>query len=228
MKSSDQFYILGSGWIAGKSHGFFASRPQFSREAGGFILPELQDYIPDLPARFGRFDLYTRVTFTTAVLALKDAGMLQREGRKNVGIIIGSSSGVYDNDLAYYASTGEAQGEFTSPNLFSYTLPNVAMGEIAVFFNLVGPTFCVGNDPDHPGLSAITAALSLLQAQQCNAILAGWVEVARNMKSGAVLPRGAALSLLSLEQSGRAKAELSFDSNFGFLELFGGEKCPDY
>jgi 3-oxoacyl-(acyl-carrier-protein) synthase len=227
MKSFDTFYTWGSGWISGTGYGCFGSTPGFSRGVEEFNLPELRDYINDLPARFGRFDLYTRVAFATAVLALKDAGLLQREEQKNVGIIIGSSTGVYDNDLAYFVSTGEAQGEFSSPNLFSYTLPNVALGEIAVFFKMVGPTFCVGNDPVHPGLSAISAAQSLLKAKQCTAVLAGWVEVASNIKNSEAFPKGAALSLLTLERTGQAKAGFALDSDLCFLELFGGNQCRD-
>jgi 3-oxoacyl-(acyl-carrier-protein) synthase len=218
MIKEQSFFTLGSGWLSARGYGSSGSRPQFSKEAARFQYPELRDYLLELPTRFGRFDTYSQVTFATAVLALADAGLLQREGKKNIGIVVGSSTGVYDNDLAYFASTGEAGGVFTSPNLFSYTLPNVALGEIAVFFNFIGPTFCVGNDPFRPGFDVMPVALSLLASGQCSTILAGWVEVA-DQNQGA-LPKGAALTVLTLETNNKVKAECQFGPKFNFTTLF--------
>jgi hypothetical protein len=217
-----KFYSLGSGWISALGHGLFGSKPQFSNEDVHFSYPELQEYIDDLPSRFGRFDVYTKVCFSTAVLALNDAGLLQREGKKNIGIVVGSSTGVYDNDLSYFESTREAKGAFTSPNLFSYTLPNVALGEIAVFFNFIGPSFCVGNDPAHPGLDVIPAALSLMESKQCVSTLVGWVEVSQNIKNNQNVPKGAVFAVLTLDKTGKTKAEFSFNQNFRFVELCKG------
>lgn len=222
MTKERKFYNLGSGWISAIGYGSFASKPQFSNEDVHFKYPELQEYIHDLPSRFGRFDVYTKVCFGAAVLALNDAGLLQREGRKNIGIVVGSSSGVYDNDLAYLESTGEANGAFTSPNLFSYTLPNVALGEISVFFSFIGPTFCVGNDHTNLGLDVIPSALSLLESKQCTSILVGWVEVAKNIRNNESFSKGAAFAVLSLDKTNKTKAEFSFDQKLSFSELFRG------
>jgi 3-oxoacyl-(acyl-carrier-protein) synthase len=220
MISKEKFYTLGSGWLSSHGYGAFGSTPRFADQDTGFKYPELLEYLPELPSRFGRFDLYTKVTFTTAVLALADAGLLQREDKKNIGIVVGSSTGVFDNDRAYFATTREANGSFTSPNLFSYTLPNVALGEIAVFFKLIGPTFCAGNNPSRPGFDLLPVALSLLASGQCSAILAGWVEVADQIKNQGALPKGAALTVLTMETTNKAKGEYQFDSQFNFMKLF--------
>lgn len=219
MIKEQKFYCLGSGWISALGYGLFGSNPQFSKENMHFKYPELQEYIEELPSRFGRFDLYSKVCFGTAILALKDAKMLSRAGKKNIGIVVGSHSGVYDNDISYFESTQEAKGAFASPNLFSYTLPNVALGEIAVFFNFIGPTLCVGNNPANPGLDVISAALSLLEAKQCESILVGWVEVAQNMKGNENLPKGAAFAVLTLNETSETKVKLSFNQDFRFLYM---------
>jgi 3-oxoacyl-(acyl-carrier-protein) synthase len=216
------FYILGSGWISAIGNGFFSSRPWFPNEDADFKYPDLQEHIQDLPSRYGRFDVYTKVCFSAAVLALKDAGLLQREEKKNIGIVTGSSSGVYDNDMAYFKSTMDGNGAFTSPNLFSYTLPNVALGEIAVFFGLTGPTFCVGNDPANPGSDLMPAALSLLDAKQCDKVLVGWVEVAQQISDRQSFPKGGAFAVLTAEKTSQTKAEFSLHRGFRFLELFEG------
>jgi hypothetical protein len=223
MTNQKKFYILGRGWLSAAGYGMGNSKPTFSNTELGFQYPELADFIPELPARFGRFDVYTKVCFSTAVLALKNAGLLSREGKKNIGIIVGSTNGVYDDDVAFLESTREAKGEFSSPNLFSYTLPNVALGEIAVFFNFIGPTFCVGNDPADPGSFAMTAALSLLESKQCDRILAGWVEVAQNIKSHENYPKGAAFTVLAFDKANKFQAEFSAGPNFRFSKLFEGQ-----
>lgn len=222
MIKKQTFYCLGGGWISGLGNGVSGTKPQFSNESASFAYPELEEYLPELPPRFGRFDVYTKVTFATAVLALKDAGLLQREGKKRIGILLGSSSSVYDADIAYYESTIEAKGAFASPNLFSYTLPNVALGEIAVYFNFIGPTFCVGNDPANPGLDVMPAALSILQSKQCDSILAGWVEVAQKASDHRIYPKGGALAVLTLAETGGIKGEFVFDQNFRFSKLIEG------
>lgn len=162
-------------------------------------LPDLSEYLSELPKRYGRFDLYTKVTFATAVVTLHSAGILADGIRKNIGIVIGSSSSVHDNDVAYYETTLENNGAFTGPNLFSYTLPIVALGEIAVFYKFIGPTLCVGNDFDNPGKTAFECAESLLNAGQCDAVLTGWVEVSQKLKTSAEQLRGAKLTLITLE-----------------------------
>lgn len=223
MNQDEKFYCLGSGWISALGNGVFGTKPRFSNEATDFIYPELQEYIQELPPRFGRFDVYTKVSFAAAVLALKDAGLLQREGKKNIGIVVGSTSSVYDDDIAYFESTREAKGTFTSPNLFSYTLPNVALGEIAVYFGFIGPTFCVGNDHHaNPGSQVFPAALSLLASRQCERILVGWVEVAQKTNDNANYLKGAAFSVLTMTKTIDVKAKFHLIKNIRFLELFKG------
>lgn len=222
MNTMQPFFVLGGGWLSGLGHGFWGSVPQFTADGSDFHYPELPEYIGELPSRFGRFDGYTRVCFSAAALALYDAGMHLREGKKNVGIVVGSSSGVFDNDLAYLRSTLEAGGAFTSPNLFSYTLSNVALGEIAVYFNFIGPTFCVGNDPASPGSEVLSTALSVMASGQCDAVLAGWTEVSE--QSPETLPfKGSAFVVITADKASRFKTEFWVQPNFQFVELFKGK-----
>jgi 3-oxoacyl-(acyl-carrier-protein) synthase len=222
MVHTNKFYLLGSGWISATGYGFFGDKPRFSKNTD-FMYPDLKAYLPELPSRFGRFDSYTKLTFSTAVLALHDANLLERDGKKNIGIIVGSSSGVDDNDISYFETTRDGNGAFTSPNLFSYTLPNVALGEIAVYFNLVGPTFCVGNNHSIPGSDLVLPALSLLQSGECSTILVGWVDVAENtrIQSSNTL-KGAAFTLLTAVKDDMVKAEYEYNYGIAFTDFLGG------
>lgn len=169
----------------------------------GAICPDLGDYLQELPARFGRFDMYTKTCFSAAVLALSGAGMLGRKGNESTGIAAGSRTGVFDNDRSFFETTLDENGSFASPNLFSYTLPNVALGEIAVYFQFKGPSFCVGNDPENPGLEALNTSICLLEAGLCRNVLTGWSEISM----------GAAFAVLSLENNGPSKKELLTGDN---------------
>jgi hypothetical protein len=220
MIKDEKIYVLGSSWISSFGYGLFGSKPQFSYDSEHFKYPELQNYIAELPPRFGRFDNYTKVCFSAAVLALKDAGLLQRKEKENIGIVVGSRTGVYDNDISFFESTQEEKGAFSSPNLFSYTLPNVALGEIAVFFNFIGPSFCVGNDPVHPGMDVFSSSLSLLESKQCTKVLIGWAEAAKSIKKNEKFPKGAEFAVLSSDKTSTTKAEILLNKNTYFSELF--------
>lgn len=220
MNHAKKLYMLGSGWLSSLGYGRSDSIPRFTHEDADLQYPELLEYIPELPPRHGRFDTYTKVCFSAAVLALYDADLLRRDERKNIGIVVGSSSGVYDNDLIYYESTQAANGAFTSPNLFSYTLPNVALGEIAVYAQFIGPSFCVGNDPAHPGLEAVTVARTLLESGQCESVLAGWVEVARRIPDHRRFPKGAAFAVLTGDRSGQPRKRVTVE--FPYSKWFEG------
>ncbi|MGA2141056.1 MAG: beta-ketoacyl synthase N-terminal-like domain-containing protein [Brevinematales bacterium] len=168
----------------------------------GALCPDPSDYLQELPARFGRFDLYTKTCFSAAVLALSCAGMLGRKGNESTGITVGSRTGVFDNDRSFFETTLEENGSFASPNLFSYTLPNVALGEIAVYFQFKGPSFCVGNDPDNPGREALNTSICLLESGLCKNVLTGWSEISM----------GAAFAVLSMDD-GSGKKELLTGDN---------------
>ena len=211
MNHAKKLYMLGSGWLSSLGYGRSDSIPRFTRDDADLQYPDMLEYIPELPPRHGRFDTYTNACFSAAVLALYDANLLRGDGRRNIGIVVGSSFGVHDNDLIYYESTQAADGAFTSPNLFSYTLPNVALGEIAVYARFIGPSFCVGNDPAHPGLEAVGAARTLLASGQCESVLAGWVEVARRIPDQRRFPKGAALAVLTGDRQGGSRKELLYE-----------------
>jgi 3-oxoacyl-(acyl-carrier-protein) synthase len=211
MKNERTFFIQGFGWVSTAGVGTSGSKPVFPANTGPFQFPDLKTIISELPGRIGRFDNYNKSCFTAAALALKDSGMLVRGAKENIGIIIGTRAGSADGDEQFYETTRDGDGAFSSPNIFSYTLPNVALGEIAVFFKLNGPTFCTGNDPDKPGGEALTSALSLLSAGYCNTALIGWVESAKNGESMKNFPKGAFIAVVSTEKNDQTKTQFKYE-----------------
>ncbi|MEJ5285291.1 MAG: beta-ketoacyl synthase N-terminal-like domain-containing protein [Brevinematales bacterium] len=218
MKNIKKLFLLGSGWISTQGYGFSNSCPLFSDQNNEFELkfPPLEEMLEELPTRYGRFDIFTKIVFSTACLSLKDANFLSKDKKRNVGIVVGTSYGTTENDILFFKTTIEKNGLFTSPNLFSYTLPNISIGELAVYFSFTGPTFCVGNQSDNPGIEALMASFSILNENLCDIVLVGCVESNKNLSF-----YGGMFSLISTEKNKNIKKEFSVNETKNFLDLFG-------
>jgi 3-oxoacyl-(acyl-carrier-protein) synthase len=138
-----------------------------------FQLPPLNSVLVKPSSRFGRFDTYTRRGCAAAGLALHDAALVI-SGRP-VAFILAGQYGSFVTDLAFYETTA-GNGQFASPNLFSYTLPNIMIGESALQFGLTGPTYCLDSDQGR-GLAALSEGAWLLERKDADAVLVGWLEV---------------------------------------------------
>lgn len=188
-----QISITGGAWIIGSSYGVFHSdAPQ--------KLPEIGQLFPRVPARFGRFDDFTKFGFTAVGLALQEAGWTDSTKSYDTGLIISTQYGVMRTDLTYYATTIDQDALLSSPNLFSYTLPVTVIGECAVFFHLTGPTFCVDDD-GRGGMKALETALILLQGKQVNRMIAAWIETPPDQADSRPTQVGTAVVLESKTQS---------------------------
>lgn len=163
-----QISFTGGAWIIGSSYGVFHSNAAQK-------LPEIDQLFPRVPARFGRFDDFTKFGFTAVGLALQESGWTDSAKSYDTGLIISTQYGVMRTDLTYYATTIDQDALLSSPNLFSYTLPVSVIGECAVFFHLTGPAFCIGDD-GRGGMSALEIALILLQGKQVPRMIAAWIE----------------------------------------------------
>jgi 3-oxoacyl-[acyl-carrier-protein] synthase II len=128
------------------------------------------------PIRHRRFDNYCRIGCAAIALALKDAGMDHAARPRSLGIIASTRYGCFETDLAFYATTEEEDGIYASPNLFSYTLPNMVISEAAIHFRFTGPTFIVGDPVGQRGYRALEVGLTLIASGTCRTILAGWLD----------------------------------------------------
>lgn len=189
--------LSGGAWILGSSCGRLGSN---SPEK----LPEIHQLFSRAPARFGRFDDFTRIGFTAVCIALREAGWTQADASDRTGLIISTRYGVLQTDLQYYATTIEQDALLSSPNLFSYTLPVAIIGECAAFFHLTGPTFCMGDD-GRCGMKALETALFLLRAGKAQRMIAAWIEAAPDLAQ--TKQAGAAAVVLDLASDGVAQQE---------------------
>lgn len=170
--------IIGGGWVTAVSYGRLTDGIRPVLAAGDPVIPPADSIYTRPPVRYRRFDDYSRIGCAAIALALIDAGLDRAEIPRPVGIIAATRYGCFDTDLAYYATAKEDQGVFASPNLFSFTLPGIVLGEAAIHFRLTGPTFTVGDMVGQRGCTALGVAGDLLYSGACQTIVAGWLDAA--------------------------------------------------
>ncbi|MBF0120993.1 MAG: hypothetical protein HQK79_19360 [Desulfobacterales bacterium] len=146
-------FITGLGWITGK-------------------IPELKN---KNYARFSRMDQYSKLGFSAIGLALKDAGLELWKEKRNIGIIASTCYGCLLNDSLYFDTVIPNEGLFPSPNLFAYTLPNCFLGEAAIFWGLIGPTFII-SESSQDSLNSIKIAINYIKWENSPVMICGLCE----------------------------------------------------
>lgn len=169
-------HVIGGGWITAAGYGQMQDGPRPVIEEGPPQLPPTDTLFSTLPARFRRFDMFTRLGLSAIALAIKDAGLEYSEKNHPVGIVISSVYECYEVDLAYYQTALEEDGLYASPNLFSYTLPGIVSGEAAIYFQLTGPTFTVGDELSSLGWPALTTGVEMIRSGLCGTVICGWLD----------------------------------------------------
>ncbi len=199
------FNVIGGGWVTAVSYGRMTDGTRPVLAAGDPVIPPVESIYTHPPVRYRRFDDYSRIGCAAIALALKDAGLDRADGPRPIGIIAATRYGCFDTDLAYYATAKEDQGIFASPNLFSFTLPGIVLGEAAIHFRLTGPTFTVGDIVGQRGCTALGVAADLLSSGTCQTIVAGWLDAADRRLMGNSTdddePQGAVFVVLSTQHA---------------------------
>lgn len=120
------------------------------------------------------FDPICQLSLMCAQTVLETVGP---EIRKEVdGIVLGSVTGCLLTDINYFKTTEREKGRYASPSLFRYTLPNIAVAEICIAFQIKGTNIFVSAG-EVSGLTAIVQAAELVQGGRVNLCLAGGVDI---------------------------------------------------
>ncbi len=196
-----KLYLLGGGYVTAKGFGTLDNAGK----------PEVLPGVPPIPkgkaifrtplTRYGRFDRYTKLGCAGIALAVRDACLDEAETKRPVGIVLSTAYESYASDLEFYQTTIEGNGAFTSPNLFSYTLPGIVLGEMAIHFKMTGPTIIVG-EAEGRGRRALQTAAECLQAGLCETIVAGWLDSPPEPLAGAQDRHGSVFVALSTQNNG--------------------------
>ncbi len=160
--------VLGGSWINHSGFAQLNDADSFEYQPGDPEMPPARGLFNPPLARYGRFDRYTKTGLAAMALALKDAGLDTYEDKRNIGVILSTKWESFATDLKYYETTLSDGGIASSPNLFSYTLPNVVIGECAAYYKLMGPTFTVGG--------CFLPALDAMMAGLTDTMVIGWLD----------------------------------------------------
>jgi 3-oxoacyl-[acyl-carrier-protein] synthase II len=162
------------------------------------VIPEYKELFKEPLTRYGRFDKYTKIGCSAVALALKDAELNSTDKKRPIGLIISSVYESYSTDIEYYKTTIESEGAFTSPNLFSYTLPGIVLGECSAYFKLTGPTLCIGENQEKGiGHTALQASFLMLESGEAETIITGWLDYPPDIDNVSAL-KGAVFCILSV------------------------------
>ena len=176
MVKSQIINILGGGWITASGYGTLSEKQRFKLTAGDPQIPKANEVFVTPLSRYGRFDKYTKIGCAAIALALRDAAIDKAETKRPVGVIVSTVYECFESDLAYYETSLEDDGFLSSPNLFSYTLPGIVIGETAIHFKLTGPTFTVGDTIQQKGFNALLSGMDMITSGACDTIVAGWLD----------------------------------------------------
>ncbi len=107
------------------------------------IVPEVTELLGEVPKRWGRMDLASRVTLVAVAGFLKAEGILPAAG--DIGLVLATGDGCLATDLAFSRALAV---DGVSPMLFGYTLANIPLAEAASHCGLTGPVYAVYGDRD--------------------------------------------------------------------------------
>lgn len=215
--------IVGGGWVTAAGFGQMniGGKPQVV--GGEPVLPKAKEIFTQPLNRYGRFDNYTKLGVAAIALALRDSALDEVSEKRNIGVVLSTGYECLGSDIEFYKSTLEEDGFYSSPNLFSYTLPGIVIGESAIHFKLTGPTFTLGENKEKGlGLTALETAIDLLQDGQCETIVVGWLDYpplfTGTTQSDSASLKGAVFVVLSSDDSNRIQKKISYQNEIITIE----------
>ena len=214
--------ILGGGWVTTSGFGKLSEKQNFDLTSGLPQIPKAKEIFSEPLTRYGRFDQYTKLGCVAIALALKDAGLDESVEKRPIGVVVSTVYECFESDLAFYETTKEEDGFFSSPNLFSYTLPGIVIGESAIYFKLTGPTFTVGDTLNQKGRKALITGLDILNSGACDTVVTGWLdgpnEIFTKFENGDNQQRGAVFFVLSTKENENMHGKIYLKSGCPFFE----------
>ena len=168
--------VKGVGWVNKAGVGYGRKTP-FVPAAPGELpkLPRREVFSRSFP-RFGRMDRYSRTGVAGIALALKDAGLDEPAGLRNIAVIASTVHGSLNADADYYDTVIPDEGRLASPNLFVYALPNTYLGEAAIYFGLTGPGFALC-ESSSSGIHGLCMAIEGIKEGEYEAVVTGVCDV---------------------------------------------------
>jgi 3-oxoacyl-[acyl-carrier-protein] synthase II len=128
------------------------------------------------PKLIRRTDLFTQYALWSSVDAVKDAGLdFSNMDKYSVGVIIGSGMGgieTWEKQHEVFLTKGPAR---VSPLLIPMMIPNMAAGQVSIYYGLKGPNYCT-TSACASGAHGIGVAFRHISFGDAEVIIAGGTE----------------------------------------------------
>jgi 3-oxoacyl-[acyl-carrier-protein] synthase II len=139
-----------------------------------FKVEEYAEYIDYKEAR--RMDWFIQLSIAATAQALKQAGLkIDESNRDLVGVLIGSGIGGLVTMEQGFRTLFEKGPMRVSPFTGPYMIPNMAGGQVAITFGVMGPNFTVSS-ACATGTNALGEAYEIIKRGDADAMITGGVE----------------------------------------------------
>ena len=139
-----------------------------------FKVEEYAEYIDYKEAR--RMDWFIQLSVAATAQALKQAGLqIDESNRDLVGVLIGSGIGGLVTMEQGFRTLFEKGPMRVSPFTGPYMIPNMAGGQVAITFGVMGPNFTVSS-ACATGTNALGEAYEIIKRGDADAMITGGVE----------------------------------------------------
>ena len=123
-----------------------------------------------------RMDHFSRMALFAVSLALEEAGVEPDRAReKETGVVLATGHGAMGSTYAFKDSINDRGDAFASPLLFSRSVHNAAMANVAIHLGLTGPNLTVSQH-GFSFQSALLTACSWIDRGSCDWVLAGGID----------------------------------------------------
>ena len=126
--------------------------------------------------KFFKMDRLSKLAFVASSLCLKGQNLTEIYDPTRIGIYLANRAASLDTDRQHQQAIQSRDDYFPSPAVFVYTLPNIAIGEIAIKHKIFGPNnFFIFDKFD--ALFFAQYITDQFELNKVEAALFGWVDV---------------------------------------------------
>jgi beta-ketoacyl-acyl-carrier-protein synthase II len=147
---------------------------QIAAQVKDFKVEDYAEYIDYKEAR--RMDWFIQISVAATAQAMKQSGLkIDDANRDAVGVLIGSGIGGLMTMQESFRTLFEKGPMRVSPFTGPYMIPNMAGGQVAITFGMMGPNFTVSS-ACATGTNALGEAYEIIKRGDADAMITGGVE----------------------------------------------------
>lgn len=141
------------------------------------FLKSIYKYLDIKYPKFYKMDELSKLGFIASELLLrenKSVELIDKIDKNRMGLVLQNSDSTIDVDTEFYSLITQKENHHPSPALFVYTLPNILIGEIAIYNKFRGENALFVSEEYNPQLG-VNYINSLLDKKKIDACMGGWI-----------------------------------------------------